>query len=279
MENPNQPNQTAGAPEPTGSQSPDSAQPTVEVASTTPEPTETDSTTAPASTEPNPVPSPSPLQQALGDMVQPATEPTPETPNQGALFALAKGFMMVFSGIFSWIIFPIAVVLILHNFVFQAYHVLGTSMFPTLHDSDYLIVSKVDNTGALIERLFGHNVMYTPHRGQVIVFHFPKDPTKIFVKRVMGLPGDHLVIKDGSITIFNTAHKNGYNPDASYEPKGTATLIDTDEIIPAGNVFVMGDNRTPGGSYDSREWGDLPSSYIIGNAVMRLLPLDSIKIF
>jgi signal peptidase I len=57
--------------------------------------------------------------------------------------------------IFSWIIFPVAVVLILHNFVFQAYHVLGTSMVPTLHETDYLIISKLGYTQALVERMFG----------------------------------------------------------------------------------------------------------------------------
>ena len=182
------------------------------------------------------------------------------------------------AGIFSWIIFPIAVVLILHNFVFQAYHVLGTSMVNTLHDSDYLIISKVGYTEALIGRTFGRNDLYLPARGEIIVFHYPKDPTKIFVKRVIGLPGDHIVIKNGTVTVFNKQHPAGYSPDVKYEPAGTQTLIDTDETVQPGNLFVMGDNRTPGGSFDSREWGELPSSYIIGNAVLRLLPLDQVKI-
>jgi len=170
-------------------------------------------------------------------------------------------------------------VLILHNFVFQAYHVLGTSMVPTLHDTDYLIVSKLGYTQALVERFFNKNDVYIPARGQIIVFHYPKDTTKIFVKRVIGLPGDHVVIKNGAVTVFNPAHPGGYDPDTSYESKDTTTLIDTDEVVQTGNVFVMGDNRTPGGSYDSREWGELPSSYIIGNAVLRLLPLDQIRVF
>lgn len=179
--------------------------------------------------------------------------------------------------IFSWIIFPIAVVLILHNFVFQAYHVIGTSMVPNLHDADYLIISKLGYTQALIERTFGQNKLYIPARGQIIVFRFPKDTSRVFVKRVVGLPGDRIVVKNGSVTIFNSAHPNGLNPDANVEKPGTTTLIDTDEVVQPGNVFVMGDNRTPNGSYDSREWGELPSSYIIGDAVLRLLPLDQVK--
>ena len=192
--------------------------------------------------------------------------------------SIASGFSTIFSAVFSWIIFPIAVVLILHNFVFQAYHVVGTSMVPSLHDTDYLIISKLGYTESLIERTFGQDKKYIPTRGQIIVFRFPKDTTRVFVKRVVGLPGDRIVVKNGSVTIFNQAHPNGFNPDVSYEPKDASTLIDTDEVVQTGNVFVMGDNRTPNGSYDSREWGELPSSYIIGNAVLRLLPLDQVRV-
>lgn len=184
--------------------------------------------------------------------------------------------------VFSWIIFPIAVVLILHNFVFQAYHVLGTSMVPTLHETDYLIVSKLGTTQALLGHLFGKSTPYIPHRGQIIVFHYPKDPTKVFVKRVIGIPGDRIVIKDGQITLYNKDHRDGYNPDTTYEAKDTTTLSNNggtlDETVQDNNVFVIGDNRTPGGSYDSREWGELPSSYIIGNAALRLLPLDQVRV-
>lgn len=212
-----------------------------------------------------------------------AAEPAPAVeeplpPDPGTLQKVGSSFLAVLGGIFSWIVFPLAVVLILHYFVFQAYHVVGTSMNPTLQQTDYLIISKVGYTEAMLGRLVHHNDLYIPQRGQIIVFHYPKDPSEIFVKRVIGLPGDHLVIKSGVVTLYTKDKPGGYNPDLGYEPTGTTTLIDTDETIEPGKVFVMGDNRTPGGSYDSREWGELPSSYIIGNAVLRLLPLDAVKI-
>ncbi len=229
-------------------------------------------------TPPPPSPAPqTPSQPPANPTAQPAPSDDPDTGS--ALSGIASGFGAVLGAIFSWIIFPIAVVLILHNFVFQAYHVLGTSMQPTLHNADYLIVSKVGYTEALIARdVFHRNDPYLAARGEIIVFHYPKDPTKIFVKRVIGLPGDHIVIKNGTVTVYNKEHPDGYNPDAGFEPAGTQTLIDTDEVVQPDNLFVMGDNRTPGGSFDSREWGELPSSYIIGNAVLRLLPLDQVKI-
>lgn len=249
--------------------------------------------TPPAPPDPNsqPAPQPHPLDSPAPRPLQdirtqhpaaPQQPPAAATPLQeeqeSQLSSIAHGFTSILGGIFSWIIFPVAVVLILHNFVFQAYHVLGTSMVPTLHDTDYLIISKVGYTQALVGRSLGKNDPYLPARGQIIVFHYPKDPSKIFVKRVVGEPGDHVVVRNGTVTVFNSAHPSGFNPDTNYEPSGTQTLIDTDVTVQQDNLFVMGDNRTPGGSYDSREWGQLPSSYIIGNAVLRLLPLDQVKI-
>ena len=245
--------------------------------------------TAPVPPDPNsqPGPQPHPLDNPAPSAIPSSPQtliPSAQNPGQppedseSQLTQIARGFSGVLAGIFSWIIFPVAVVLILHNFVFQAYHVLGTSMVPTLHDTDYLIISKLGYTEAMLGRALGKNDPYLPARGQVIVFHYPKDPTKIFVKRVVGEPGDHIVIQNGTVTVFNSAHPNGFNPDLGYEPSGTQTLIDTDVTVAPDSLFVMGDNRTPGGSYDSREWGQLPSSYIIGNAVLRLLPLDQVRI-
>jgi signal peptidase I len=213
--------------------------------------------------------------QDLSDTRLAKPDEADEKPNR--LQDAARGMRTVLGAIFSWIVFPIAVVLLLHNFVFQAYHVVGVSMVPNLHESDYLIISKIGNTQAFLQRLTGKNVTYIPGRGQIIVFHFPKDPARVFVKRVIGLPGDRVVIKAGQVTIYNADHPEGFNPDVKYEAKDTVTLHDTDETVQAGSVFVLGDNRTPNGSYDSRDWGEVPSSYIIGNAVLRLLPLDQVK--
>ena len=207
----------------------------------------------------------------------PAEPPLPPERSDSTVVNTANGFKTVLGAIFSWLIFPAAVVLILHFFVFQAFHVLGTSMVPTLHETDYLIISKIGTTETSLKKLFGINATYLPARGQVIVFHYPQDPSKVFVKRVVGLPGDRIIVKNGNVSVINSDHPNGFNPDTSYEPEGTTTLIDTDEVVRPGNLFVMGDNRTPGGSFDSREWGELPSSYIIGHAVLRLLPLDQVR--
>jgi hypothetical protein len=80
--------------------------------------------------------------------------------------------------------------------------------------------------------------------------------------------------------VYNAGHPEGFDPDdGSYQVADKTTLGNYDEVIPNGSIFVLGDNRTPNGSFDSREWGTLPSSYIVGTATMRLLPFTHIRTF
>lgn len=196
--------------------------------------------------------------------------PPPHKRTVGSVIQAIFSFWLV-----SWVILPVVLVLILHNYVFSAYHVVGTSMLPTLQDANYLIISKVDRTQALLT-----HKDYIPGRGQIVVFHYPKQPDLDFVKRVVGLPGDRVVIQNCQVRVYNNQNPNGLNPDSTHSIDGTCTESDSVEtIVPPGNIFVLGDNRTPGGSSDSREWGLLPSSDIVGNAVLRLYPFNEIKIF
>ncbi len=231
----------------------------------------------PTDSQPNQNPSKSEPDQPSTDADKPdrpveaqATEANDPAPEEGNRFfqLVGEGFKIVF----SWIIIPILIVLVLHNFVFQAFHVVGTSMVPTLHDSDYLIVSKVGSTVGHFQK----GGQYIPHRDDIIVFHYPKDPSLVFIKRVIGLPGERVVVKDGTVTVYNSTHPAGFDADASINLDAPPTLGQFDDTVPAGQVFVLGDNRTPNGSFDSRDWGFLPASDIIGRAVFRLLPLNAI---
>jgi signal peptidase I len=180
----------------------------------------------------------------------------------------------------SWILVPAALIFFLHYFVFSAYHVVGSSMTPTLQDANYLIIAKVDHTKAAIT-----GKKYIPVHGEIVVFHYPKDPRLDFVKRIVGVPGDRVTIKDGQVRVYDASHPNGFSPDQNHETNGNYTMSDdtddspVDITVPDGNVFVMGDNRQPGGSSDSRSWGFLPSEDIVGNVVLRLFPFNEIKTF
>jgi signal peptidase I len=203
---------------------------------------------------------------------QPNTQPNPQPLQPSTKGSWVGAF---FNNWFvSWILIPVGLVLVLHFFIFSAFHVDGTSMIPTLHNDDYLIVSKVNHTAASIVH---HD--YIPAREQIIVFHYPKDPSIDFVKRVIGLPGERVVVNNCNVTVYNSAHPNGFDPDNVHLTEGDCTQGDINEVIPAGNLFVLGDNRTPGGSADSRVWGFLPSYDIIGNVVVRLYPFNNFHIF
>lgn len=212
----------------------------------------------------------------------PPAAATPPPPDQGGSSAEGgRGLLgLIWAGlgiILNWFVIPLIIVLILHNFVFQAFHVVGSSMVPTLNEQDYLIVSKVDSTVAHL-RQRGDANSYVPGRSQIIVFRYPRNPQLVFVKRVIGLPGDRVVLKDGVITVYNARHPEGFNPDKNHPVSDPLTAGAIDTQIPAGTVFVIGDNRSLNGSFDSREWGVLETRYIIGKAVLRLLPLDKFRI-
>ncbi len=222
-----------------------------------------------------PVPAP-----AVEPLVYPQTDPehtaTPPDSDKENKRSWLKSISL---GVLNWLVIPGLIVLFLHLFVFQAFHVIGSSMANTMHDNDYLIISKIGATQSQVARFFKKDSPYIPKRQQVIVFHYPQDPSLVFIKRVIGIPGDRVVVRDGKITVYNKEHPDGYNPDKDTNRTVYPTEGEVDEVVPPGNVFVVGDNRSPNGSYDSREWGLLPSRYIIGDTVLRLIPVNQITMF
>jgi len=185
----------------------------------------------------------------------------------------------IFSTVAILLLAPI-IALFLISFVFQSYLVDGPSMQSTLHNNDRLIVWKLPRTWS---RLTGH--AYIPHRGDIIVFtdpdlaRFGQDPEKQLIKRVIGLPGERLVVKDQVVTVYNSQYPKGFQPDITlpYQRTATDTNGDLDIVIPNGKIFVMGDNRT--NSLDSRAFGPVDSSNIVGKLAVRILPASQIKRF
>jgi len=169
--------------------------------------------------------------------------------------------------------------LMMAAFVIQSYQVDGQSMETTLQDRDRLIVDKLPRTWA---RLTGH--AYIPHRGDIIIFNqnlanFGQGEDKQLIKRVIGLPGERVVVRDGAITVFNQAHPSGFNPDksAGYHIAAVSTSGDLQVDLHKNEIFVCGDNRP--NSEDSRYFGPVPASHIVGKLALRLVPLDKIQKF
>lgn len=169
---------------------------------------------------------------------------------------------------------PLLAVLIT-AFVFRTYQVDGPSMESTLQDNDRLIINKIPVTFAKIT-----NRDYIPQRYDIIVFSHQGQfgdgevAEKQLIKRVIGLPGDRVVVKSGIVTIYNNENPDGFLVD-KFGPE--AAVIDStsgniDQTIKEGEVFVMGDNR--GNSLDSRNLGTVNASDIIGKLTFRIYPFQ-----
>jgi signal peptidase I len=149
------------------------------------------------------------------------------------------------------------IVVPIRMFVAQPFIVSGASMEQTFHTGEYLIVDQLSYHAR------------TAKRGEVIVFRYPKDPSKFFIKRVIGVPGDTITIEGNTVRITNAAYPNGFILDEPYIAKMTPGP-DVTETLGEREYFVMGDNRDQ--SSDSRVWGVLQEDRIIGRAFVRLFP-------
>ncbi len=172
------------------------------------------------------------------------------------------------------------VALILISFVFQSYEVDGPSMETTLQNHDRLIVDKMPRT---ISRLSGR--VYIPNRGDVVIFvkkglvDFGSGGDKQLIKRVIALPGERVVVKDGVLTVFNKANPNGFQPDKnpSYTAAIKTTAGEVDVTVAENEVFVCGDNRE--NSLDSRYFGAIPAGDIVGKLSFRIFPINKAEKF
>lgn len=188
-----------------------------------------------------------PMNERLNDYQEPVIVPEPKKAS-------------FWKEIIKFTFITLIIVIPFRIFIAQPFVVSGASMDPTFEDGEYLVV---DQLSRRIE---------SPQRESVIIFKYPKDTTKFFIKRVIGLPGETVEISDGKVKIINQEHPDGLILDEPYvaaENQKTDEL--TEEKLGPNEYFVMGDNRL--GSLDSRAWGPVPESFIIGRPLVRLLPI------
>lgn len=148
-------------------------------------------------------------------------------------------------------------------FIAQPFIVSGASMKETFHNGEYLIVDQVSYQ------------LHSPERGDVIIFRYPRDPSKFFIKRIIGLPGDTINIEGSVVTITNESHPEGFVLNEPYI-NSMRPSVTTNEKLGSREYFVMGDNRNE--SSDSRVWGVLQEERIIGKAFLRLFPPQAIGV-
>jgi signal peptidase I len=194
--------------------------------------------------------------------------------------------------------FPvILIVLLLRSFLVEPFRIPSGSMMPTLLVGDFILVNKYDygiRLPVLNSKIFG---IGDPQRGDVVVFRFPKDPAVDYIKRVVGVPGDHVVYENktlfingkqvaqvpAGVYIGTGSGLSSSGADLRREVLGDVTHdilvephvhgVDADVIVPEGHYFVMGDNRD--NSNDSRYWGFVPDENLVGKAFMIWMNWDT----
>ena len=153
------------------------------------------------------------------------------------------------------LVISLAIACFIIIFLYQPVKVEGTSMMPSLEDQERIFVNKFVYRWEPIAR------------GDIVVFRYPRDPSKSFIKRVIGVAGDHVQIDDGRVYVNNRLLDEDYVP-RSYEDKRSYPEV----VGPAGSYFVLGDHRSL--SNDSRDFGPVEQSYIYGKAVFGYWPVD-----
>lgn len=166
--------------------------------------------------------------------------------------------------IVNFALIALLIVLPIRMFIAQPFIVSGASMETTFESGEYLIVDQLSYR------------FEEPMRGDVIIFRYPKDPSKFFIKRIIGIPGDTIDIQGNVVKLTNAEHPEGITLDEPYiramAPNTTLT-----ETLGEEEYFVMGDNRNA--SSDSRMWGVLGRDKIVGKAFLRLYPLSHADVF
>ena len=164
-------------------------------------------------------------------------------------------------------VIALGLALFIRFFIAAPYVVSGASMEPTFEDWHYLIVDRVSYD------------FEEPQRGDIIIFDLPQDHSRALIKRVIGLPGDTVVLSgtDPTVTIINAAHPQGFTLEEPYlDPANYGGASDMRVTLGADQYFVLGDNRKV--SADSRLWGILPKNDIVGRVFLRLYPFNDLGI-
>jgi signal peptidase I len=161
------------------------------------------------------------------------------------------------SELFELLLIFVFIFLPIRLFIFEPFIVIGESMEPNFHNSDYLIVCKICVK------------LKEPTRGEVIVFVPPVDSKKYYIKRIIGLPNEKIIIRNNHIYIINGKNPQGFTLNENYLKNLDYTMEDMEYQLGPNEYFVLGDNRDE--SFDSRKWDrQLTKDKIVGKVIFRI---------
>jgi len=158
-----------------------------------------------------------------------------------------------------------AIVLPIRYFLIQPFYVKGASMEPNFYDHEYLIIDELTYR------------FRDPRRGEIAVFRYPTDPSQFFIKRIIGLPGDTVTIRNGEVFVKAGHGEAARLDEGTYLSDGVVTSGEESVKLNDGEYFVLGDNR--GASLDSRFFGSVKRPLIVGRVMLRGWPLDKVTVF
>jgi len=178
---------------------------------------------------------------------------------------MLKNALLFLWQVFKIVVLALLIVLPIRYFIFQPFIVKGISMEPNFHNNDYLIIDEISYR------------FRAPERGEIVVFNYPLNPSEKFIKRIIGLPGETVELSGGQITIVDRTGRKKILDESSYLSSEQMSFKKEKITLNQDQYFVMGDNRFH--SFDSRSWGVLPKSYIVGRVLFRAFPPKEIKLF
>jgi signal peptidase I len=187
---------------------------------------------------------------------------------KNAIINLIKSFFAYIFEFVKIVVISLAIIIPIRYYLIQPFYVKGASMEPNFYDKEYLIINEI-----------GYR-LGEPQRGDIVVFKYPRDPQEYFIKRIVGLPGEKIQIKNGEVFIYNQANDwQGQALEEDYLPKDLKTYGMSDDVVELNEreYYVLGDNRNA--SKDSRFFGPVDKSFLVGKVWLRGWPFDRINFF
>ena len=180
---------------------------------------------------------------------------------------MVRNFFSYVFELIKVVVISLAIIIPVRYYLIQPFYVKGASMEPNFYDKEYLIIDEISYR------------FYAPERGDIVVFKYPRNPEEYFIKRIIGLPGEKVQIKDGFVYVFNKANPDGVKLAEPYLPETDKTYGLNEDVttLSSTEYYVLGDNRNS--SKDSRSFGPVDKSLITGRVLLRGWPFNRIDVF
>jgi len=176
-----------------------------------------------------------------------------------------KGSVLFFVEALKIIALAGVTIFLIRYFLFKPFYVKGASMEPNFYSQEYLIIDEITYR------------FQQPKRGEVVVFKYSDTPKEYYLKRIIGLPGERVKISEGKVIIYNKEYPEGFIIDETYLPTDLITIGEKNTALQENQYFVLGDNRP--NSSDSRRFGPINKSIIVGRVIFRGWPFNRMQVF